>query len=146
MKLWKLTDENGRTLGDTQWGEGVANSGTGVGPLCGPGYVHAYESPLVALLMNPRHAGFPKPCLWEAEGEIALRDGQLKCGCVTLTTVREIPLPVVTTEMRIRFAILCAKRVCHDEKWNAWADGWLDGRDRSDTAALAARAAMPLPT
>lgn len=43
-------------------------------------------------------------------------DGQLKCGCKTLTTVREIPLPAITTEMRVRFAILCAK-----EAWAAVA-------------------------
>ena len=142
-KLYKLTDENGMTQGGTQWGPGVTHSGTGEGGLCGPGYIHAYEHPLLAALLNPVHAGFQNPRLWEAAGEIALRDGQLKCGCVSLTTVREIPLPVITTEQRVRFAILCAKTVCGDEKWNKWADDWLSGKDRSQSAAeSAARAAM----
>ena len=145
MKLFKLTDRDGQTRGGMQWGPGVSHSGTGEGELCGPGWIHAYEHPLVAVLMNPIHAHFPNPRLWEAEGEIAIRDGQLKCGCKTLTTVREIPLPAVTTEMRVRFAILCAKEVCADLSWNAWADKWLSGEDRSEAAAgaaaLAARAA-----
>jgi len=140
-KLYKLTDENGRTHNQTQWGEGVTHSGTGKGGLCGPGFIHAYEDPLVAVFMNPIHADFPDPLMWEAEGEIAIRNGQLKCGCVSLTTVREIPLPVVTTEQRIRFAILCAKEVCRDAEWNAWADKWLSGEERGKESAAAARAA-----
>ena len=136
--LYKLTDSDGKTLNGTQWGPGVSHSGTGDGGLCGPGWIHAYEHPLVAVLMNPIHADFKNPRLWEAEGEIAIRDGQLKCGCKTLTTVREIPLPEITEEMRARFAILCAKEVCADLSWNAWADKWLSGEDRSVEAAKAA--------
>jgi hypothetical protein len=140
-RLFKLTDRDGQTWGGTQWWPGVSHSGTGEGELCGPGWIHAYEHPLVAVLMNPIHARFRTPRLWEAEGEIAIRDGQLKCGCKTLTTVREIPLPKITTEMRIRFAIMCAKEVCACPSWNAWADKWLSGEDRSEAAARAARAA-----
>jgi len=136
--LYKLSDSDGKTMNGTQWGPGVSHSGTGKGGLCGPGWIHAYEHPLVAVLMNPIHASFKNPRLWEAEGEIAIRDGQLKCGCKTLTTVREIPLPEITEEMRARFAILCAKEVCADLSWNAWADKWLSGEDRSVEAAKAA--------
>lgn len=119
----------------------MSHSGTGEGGLCGPGWIHAYEHPLIAVLMNPIHADFKTPRLWEAEGEIAIRDGQLKCGCKALTTVREIPLPAVTTEMRIRFAIMCAKEVCACLSWNAWADKWLSGGDRTQAAAEVAWAA-----
>ena len=150
IKLYKLTDSCGKTRNDTQWGPGVSHSGTGEGELCGPGWIHAYEHPLVAVLMNPIHADFKNPRLWEAEGEVGLRDGQIKCGCATLTTVREIPLPAVTTEMRVRFAILCAKEVYACLSWNAWADRWLSGEDRTqaeasamvaEASAMAARAA-----
>ena len=134
-KLYKLTDSYGKTRGGTQWGPGVSHSGTGEGELCGPGWIHAYEHPLVAVLMNPIHADFKYPRLWEAEGEVGLRDGQLKCGCKTLTTVREIPLPSITTEMRVRFAILCAKEVYACLSWNAWADRWLSGEGRTQAAA-----------
>jgi hypothetical protein len=135
ITLYKLTDGDGQTRGGTQWGPGVSHSGTGEGELCGPGWIHAYEHPLIAVLLNPIHADFKTPRLWEAEGEVGLRDGQIKCGCKTLTTVREIPLPAITTEMRVRFAILCAKEVCACRSWNAWADRWLSGEDRSEAAA-----------
>ena len=143
MKLYKLTDENGMTFNDTQWGPGVSHSGTGEGGLCGPGWIHAYEHPLIAVLMNPEHAGFDPDSmrLWEAEGEVGLRDGQLKCGSKTLTTVREIPVPEITTEMCARFAILCAKEVCREAAWNKWADGWLSGEDRSEAEASKAACA-----
>ena len=141
IKLYKLTDGDGQTRGGTQWGPGVSHSDTGEGELCGPGWIHAYEHPLVAVLMNPIHANFPNPRLWEAEGEVGLRNGQLKCGCATLTTTREIPLPKITTEMRVRFAIMCAQEVCACPSWNAWADKWLSGEDRSEAAAGAAAAA-----
>jgi hypothetical protein len=135
--LYKLTDSCGKTRNGTQWGPGISHSGTGEGGLCGPGWIHAYEHPLIAVLINPIHANFKNPRLWEAEGEIAIRDGQLKCGCKTLTTIREIPLPKITTEMRVRFAILCAKEVCADLSWNAWADKWLSDEDRTLAAAEA---------
>ncbi len=141
ITLYKLTDGDGQTWGGTQWWPGVSHSGTGKGELCGPGWIHAYEHPLIAVLMNPIHARFRTPRLWEAEGEVGLRNGQLKCGCKTLTIIREIPLPAVTTEMRVRFAILCAKEVCADLPWNAWADKWLSGEDRSEAAAGAAAGA-----
>ena len=142
MKLYKLTDGDGQTRNGTQWGPGVSHSGTGEGELCGPGWIHAYEHPLIAVLLNPIHADFQNPRLWEAEGDVGLRDGQLKCGCATLTTIREIPLPEITAEMRVRFAILCAKYVRACSEWNAWADKWLSGEDRSaEAAAVASRAA-----
>ena len=140
MKLYKLTDEYGKTRNDTQWGPNISHSGTGEGGLCGPGWIHAYKSPLLAVLMNPIHAGFKNPRMWEAEGEIALRDGQLKCGCKTLTTIREIPLPAITTAMRVRFAILSSKEVFTCHAWNGWADKWLFDEDRTQSTASVARA------
>ena len=142
-KLYKLTDANGRTQNATQWGPGVSHSAKGAEdqPLCSDGWIHAYESPLLAVLLNPIQADFVKPLLWEARGAIGKREGQLKCGCRTLMTVRQIPLPVVTTEQRVRFAILCAKVVCKDPAWNHWADGWLSGKDRSKEASAEAAAA-----
>jgi len=139
-RLYKLTDGNGRTQNQTQWGEGVTHSGTGKGELCGDGWIHAYEDPLVAVLLNPIHADFRHPRLWEAEGERSVRDGQVKCGCKSLTTVREIPLPEVTTEQRFRFAILCSKKVYKDKGWNAWADRWLSGENMGKEAAGTAEA------
>ena len=65
----------------------------------------------IAVIMNPAHANFPNPQLWEAQGIILLDDDGLKCGVKTLTTIKQIPLPQITTEQRIHFAILCALEV-----------------------------------
>jgi hypothetical protein len=79
--------------------------------------------------------------MWECEGAgETLREGQLKIGVTKLTAMREIPVPVVITEQRVGFAILCAKSVCKSDTWNKWADNWIDGSDRSMSAARAARA------
>jgi hypothetical protein len=141
MKVYKLTDANGQTHGGTQWGEGVTHKATGKGKeLCSDGYIHAYEHPNLAALLNPIHGNFTNPRLWECEAKgTPKRDGQLKLGAKTMTTIREIPLPVYTTEQRIAFAIYCGQAVCKHAAWNLWAERWLDGTDRS--AAAAARAA-----
>jgi len=50
-------------------------------------------------------------------------------------------LPRVTTEQRVKFAILCAKAVYKDEAFNLWADRWLSGDDRTlQSAELAVSA------
>ena len=137
--VYKLTDENGQTRNRTQWGPGVSHSGTGEGKLCGPGWIHYYDDPLLAVLMNPVHADFENPKLWEATagGEVKSDNG-LKFGCRTLTTIREIPLPEITVEQRVRFAILCAMEVCKLPEFAKWADNWLSGKDRSKESAWSA--------
>lgn len=147
-KLYKLTDEQGRTRAgednELTWAVGVEHKTAGTGTrLCTADVIHAYEHPLIAVLMNPVHADFDpaKMRLFVAEGEIVAREGQLKCGVHALKIVEEIPVPVLTTEQRVKFAILCAKLVCKDAAWNAWADKWLNGDDRSAAAAEAAEAA-----
>lgn len=144
MKLYKLTDENGQTKNATQWGEGVEHAATGdaAQDLCSDGWIHAYESPLLAVLLNPIHANFRNPILWEAEGEVEKRDGQLKVGCRKLRTLQKIPLPKIKTEQRVKFAVFCAQAVYDDAVWHTWAKNWLSGKDRSaGAAAEAARAA-----
>lgn len=133
-KLYKLTDEKGKTRAkgnELQWGEGVTHIAKGVGSeLCTDGVIHAYEHPLIAIVLCPIHAAFDELRLWEAEGEIVAREGQLKCGVKTLTTVREIPVPEITLEQRVRFAISCALEVCQEEYFVQWAQKWLNGEDR----------------
>ena len=140
--LYKLTDQAGYTrkgkANGCLWGNGVSHSGTGEGDLCGPGYIHAYTDPLLALLLNPIHASIKNPRLWVCEGEIAKSDRGLKVGCVELTAVSEIPVPAVTEEHRIRFGILCALEVYDDKEFASWARSWLDDKDRTAIAAHAA--------
>jgi len=162
MKLYKLTDKDGCTRNGTQWGPGVQNEARdpGKGPLCGPGWIHAYEHPLLAVLHDPIHGEFltrqdVRLCpihgeflarqdarLWECEtdDQEPLRDGQMKIGVRSLTTIREIPIPRITLEQRARYAIPCAKLVYSEPKWVAWVDSWLDGSDRTSAAAWAAEA------
>ena len=147
-KLYKLTDEQGRTRAgednELTWAVGVAHKTAGTGTrLCTADVIHAYEHPLIAVLMNTVHADFDPATmrLFVAEGEIVAREGQLKCGVHALKIVEEIPVPVLTTEQRVKFAILCAKCVCTDVAWNAWADKWLSSEDRSAAAAWATAAA-----
>ena len=157
MRLYKLTDSNDQTRNATQWGVGVTQRTDGAGALCGPGWLHAYEHPLLAVLLNPIHANFDPGAmhLWAADAAGGvLRDGPLKIGVTELTTAVKMPLPIVSTEQRVRFAILCALEVCADTAWRQWAERWLSGEDRSsvwaaeeaavwaaEAAALAAREA-----
>ena len=139
LTLYKLTDSHHRTYGSCTWGPGVSHETSGKGPLCSSGWLHAYEYPLLAVLLNPIHANFPAPVLWLAEGSgECLREGQLKLGVTKLTTVRILELPAVSTTQRIRFAILCALAVCTEPRFVRWAQAWLDTSDRSATSAFAA--------
>lgn len=142
-KLYKLTDVNVRTHGGCQWGEGIEHTANGKGILCDKGWLHAYTHPLLAVLLSPIHVDFNNPKLWEAEGEIRKTDNGLKVGCIRLRTIKQIPLPKVTTEQRVRFAILCAMEVYTSPEWVEWAQNWLSGKDRTvETATKAAKAAV----
>jgi len=141
VKLYKLTDQDDRTYNNTQWGEGVKHMASGKGELCTDGWIHAYTDPLLAVLLNPIHANIQNAHLWEAEGEIGMDDHGLKVGCASLTTIRRIDVPVVTTEQRVRFSILCTRTVYTETTWTMWADAWLSGVDRSAAAAWVAGAA-----
>src|ERR1700689_411919 len=145
-KLWKLTDQNHQTRNATQWGEGVEHTADGEGGLCGPGWLHAYESKELATLLNPIHANIEQPVLWEAEGDVGKRDRGLKVGCTILRTVQIVSLVEYTTTQRVAFGILCAKEVYEEKSFQVWATGWLSNQNRSsavaaDAAAVAARAA-----
>jgi hypothetical protein len=133
--LYKLTDENSRTYNDTQWGPGIEHTASGRGGLCAPGWLHAYTDPLLAVLLNPIHSDFLDPQLWEANGDVGKTENGLKVGCTKLRTTRQLDVPRITTEHRVRFAILCAKQVYHAENFVTWADAWLNGADRSVNAA-----------
>ncbi len=135
-KIYKLTDANGQTYGGTQWGPGITNNAPGGGALCTAAWIHAYRDPILAVLMNPIHGNYKDPQLWEAEGEVGIDDGT-KVGCTILTTLRQIPVPIITVEQRMVFYILCAKRAYADPGWIRWADSWLSGADRSEKSVSA---------
>src|SRR5208282_5041232 len=96
-----------------------------------------YTSPEIAVIMNSVHASFKNPQLWECEGIVIKDDYGLKCGCRSITTIRRIPLPEISVEQTIRFAIGVASLVCSNESWRRWAVDWLTGKDRTAEAAEA---------
>ena len=145
---YKLTTQDMLTrkgkANETHWtvGEWVEASNDCSSGLCSDGYVHWYADSLLAVLLNPIHANIDSPRLWEVEtGGYEQTDGQLKGGSQKVRLLKEMPLPAVTVEQRIRFAILCGQEVYADAAWNLWADNWLSGKDRTATAATAAFAA-----
>ena len=142
--IYKLTDAAMQTYGGYQWALGETRTTSGEGELCGDGWLHCYENANLAVIMNPIHGKFNAATMRMFEGvggEKRKDDRGLKCGYTELTLVRQIDVPVISTEHRVAFAIICAMKVCKDEKWTRWADRWLSGEDRSEAAADAAWAA-----
>jgi hypothetical protein len=141
--LIKLTDQNNQTYGATTWGEGVTHKARGERGqgLCSSEWIHFYEHPLVAVLMNPIQGKFNDPIGWECKpGRIIERDG-LKAGARILTTIRRVDLPELSTNQRVEIAIRCALSVYAAASFVKWANAWIDGSDRTQAAARAARAA-----
>lgn len=143
-ELIKLTDADSFTRSGRRnamrWGAGVTNDATGEGfKLCTNGVIHAYKTPLLAVLMDPSHANYLRKggIAWLAMGNIVADDG-LKIGCKRLTTVRRVDLPKVTKSQNTAFGILSVMEVCHIPKWRLWADNWLTGKNRSEEAATVA--------
>jgi hypothetical protein len=137
--LYKLVDENWNTRNEMEWAIGQTNRAIGPGSaLCTRGVLRAYTHPLLAVLMNPIHSNFKHPVLLEVvSGEVVAHDG-IEVGAKDMTSARILPLPEVTTEQRVRYAIYCALSVRTDPGFAAWADNWLSGADRSPGAAGAA--------
>lgn len=141
MIKYKLTTANLKTFGIFQWEVGRTVKTSGIGGLCSAGFLHYYHHPLLAVLLNSAHGNYNIETmrLWEVEAKGKhLDDDGLKGGCTQMTLLREIPVPVVTTEQHVRFAILCAMEVCKDRAFVDWAQKWLLGIDRSYKAVVAA--------
>ena len=137
MIKYKLTNQNMQTYNGFQWklGEWQEAQGSSEKDLCTDGWLHCYDSPLLAILQNPRHADIKNPRLWEVEvaGDFK-NDKGLKCGYRKMRLVKEIKVPKITTEQKIKYAILCAKQVYLEKKWNIWADNWLSNINRTAPA------------
>ena len=137
--IYKLTDMNMKTYRGYPWTLGKWNRTSGKGDLCGPGWLHAYTSPVLAELLDPIHANFREYRLFrgEASGPV-ISDSGLKVGYTNMRITEELPRLHITTENRIRFGIACACRVYTSAEYRAWAGRWVSGADRTETAAWAA--------
>lgn len=140
MKLYKLTDADGYTqrgqVGETLWSPGFNLTIEGLPVPCTGTVIHAYKTPIEAVLFNPFHARISNPRLWLAKGEIIGTDG-LKVWTQSLTIRHELTLPRISTRERIAFAILATLKVYTDSTFKKWANKWLSGIDRSAWAAEA---------
>jgi len=135
---YKLTNEKMQTHNNTQWELQEWKETSGKGELCSPGWLHYYNDPLLAAFLNPIHAKFAAPRLFQVEVAPEARikeDRGLKLGCTKMRLVQELQFPQVTMEQRVKFGILCALEVYDDAKFVQWAAKWLDGADRSKNAA-----------
>ena len=141
--IYKLTDMNMKTYGGYPWALGKWNHTSGKGGLCGPGWLHAYTSPVLAELLDPIHANFREYRVFrgEASGPV-ISDRGLKVGYTNMRISAELPRRHITAENRIRFGIACACRVYTSAEYRAWAGRWVSGADRTEAAAWAAVAAV----
>ena len=138
----KLTDQNLRTHLGCQWVVGEWKKTDGTGDLCGPGWLHAYDSAEVAAFMNPAHANFCDPFFWCAEVRgRTIDDNGLKCGWTEMRLIKRVPCVEITTPQRVEIAIRCAMVVYHEPSWLTWAKKWIAGIDRSRQSEYAADAA-----
>jgi hypothetical protein len=142
---YKLTDQDGYTRrgfqGETLWlpvGKIVKPTGRGSEP-CGPGVLHAYISPEVAVLMNPIHANIRNPRILKVTSDVAWwTNGGKRWTQGECTVLQEVAVPEISLELRVAFAI-CAAALKSTKKW---AIKWLSREDRSFASAMeTARAA-----
>jgi hypothetical protein len=143
MNLYKITDEDGRTRVNTQWGENITHRAKEKGKtLCSNQVMHAYTDPYMAVFFNPIGGNYDDKTmlLWEAKGRVIAKAVD-KVGCKQLTTIRQVKKPIITTEQRVEIAIRCAVQVYKNTKFIKWANGWLSNKDRTVAAAGAAGAA-----
>jgi hypothetical protein len=128
MQYYKLTDQAMRTYNGFQWEflKWEEAYGDPTQPLCTDGWFHCYDSPLLAVLHNPIHANIANPRLFEVEVAGDTKDDNgMKRGFRKMRIVKELPVPEITVEQRVRYGILCAKAACTDPKFVKWADYWL---------------------
>ena len=142
MIAYKLLDQELRSNnGQFQWEMGKEYTIEKPGnEMCSDEVFHCYNHPALAVLFNVLHADIQNPRLFEIEVPEFVNDDKLKYASKSQKLIKEIDLPVISINQRIEFAIKVAKIVCKDEAWNAWADKWLSGEDRSEESANAAAA------
>jgi len=144
MIKYKLIGRDRKTYGGMEWPIGTWNEATGDlnQGLCSDAYLHCYDDPYLALLLNPIHANIVDPivCEVEVDGECE-SDCNLKRGYRRMRVIRDLPDISVTIEQRVEFAILCAMEVYSDSDFIVWATAWRNGYDRTAEAAASRAAA-----
>lgn len=132
MLRYKLVTQDFKTRAgesnETTWIKGVTHTATGTGGLCTDGVIHSYETPALAVLLNPIHANIRKPRLIAIECSELVADDSLKGGHKSATMIGEVELPAITNKQRVIFAILCARAALYRAQIperEAWANKYL---------------------
>jgi len=115
--------------------DGDSRPGRGTAP-CGPGVLHLYCSPEVAVLGNPIHDAIERPRCLCVESESVQTDGFKRSTSGACTVIGEVELPVLSINELVAWAIVLAPHA----STRSWAIQWLNGCDRSSAAARAAAA------
>jgi hypothetical protein len=143
MLRYKLVTQDYKTRkgqeNETTWeiGKTVTAESSSI-ELCSAGVIHSYETPELAVLLNPIHANIQNPRLLVIEcSEIVAQDWG-KAGHKSVTAIKEIPLPIIGLKQKIAFSILCSLAVYKDPKYVIWANNWLSNFDNTTEAAEAA--------
>ena len=135
---YKLTDQDMQTHQGFQW---VLNKKQTIdipgNHLCSDEVFHFYDSPEMAVLMNPIHANIKNPRLFKVSCNQVSHDGT-KGGSKWMVLKQEIALPVFTTNQKVAFAIYCSLSYYKEKSFVSWAENWLSGKDRSARATAAA--------
>jgi len=134
----KATLPDGKSKANTSvvWKEGIthyANKGEVVS--CTNTAIHFYEHPLLAVFFAPIHTYDSKFILWEYEPVGKIETDGCKSWSIGGTTIRQIDIPILTTEQRVSIAIQAALLIYYNPSFVVWAKSWLDGSDRSTRSA-----------
>lgn len=139
---YKLVNQDYTTHGGMKWEIGKTNIAWVEGTqMCSPQVLHYYEHPLLAVLLNPRHADIRNPRMLKIECSEKVAGDGLKAACKEQTPIEEMEVPVLTTNQRVAFAIKCALAVYQQDTFVKWAEDWLSGKDRTKSSATAAACA-----
>lgn len=131
-----MTKEDMTTREGCEWVIGKWKETSGEGELCGAGWLHAFEHPLLAALNMPAFGFLPYPAHYEGEaGGVIRRDGQFKLGATRMRILKPIKPPKITNEHRVAYSILASLAVYKESKYIKWALSWLDNTDRSSKSA-----------
>ena len=142
MKRYKLTTKDLTTHKGHKWVVGVEQFIAKPGnALCSDQVFHFYDSPRIAILLNPAHANISDPVVWEVDCDEVAHDG-VKGGAKRMTIIKKVKIPHFTNLQKQIFAIKCALAVYRAEDFATWARDFISGKDRTKkSAAAAARAA-----
>lgn len=117
-KRYKFLTSRKESYAGTRWEIGKWKKVDGkVKRLCSSSWLHCYCDPILAVLHDRIHGAYMEystGCkLYEVEVKgKSLTEGQIKEGWTEMRVKRQISIPKITLEIRLRYAIMCAIKVC----------------------------------